>query len=377
MTRPHIAMVAARYAPAVGGIEHTVEMLARRLVRRGFGVEVITTDPGGRLPQLEVRDGVTVRRFPTVASDSVYFVSPDLGAWLNRNVRQFALVHAHSYHTPLAVQAAVACRRAGVPLVVSPYYHGAGHSPLRAALHVPYRPVGGWMLRQASRLVFISRTERDLLAQDVGELPPSVVAPCGVDLEPALAALPRAPHPGRRLVLAVGRLESYKQTDRLLQALPHLPPEYHAVVIGDGPLRPRLERLAHELRLGDRLRLLRHVPRSDLVDWYWSSDVFVSLSQHESFGLTVLEAAAHGAAVVASDIAAHRELAGFLPPGRVVLARPACAPDDLARAIEDASRLGRAGHAAGWALPTWDAMADTVVECYADALAERAEQVAA
>jgi glycosyltransferase involved in cell wall biosynthesis len=375
MNRPQIALVAARYAPAVGGVERTVEMLARGLLARGFGVEVLTTDPGGTLPRLEMRDGVVVRRFPTIAGDAVYFVSPQLGEWLARNAAQFALVHAHSYHTPLAFQAAVACRRAGVPLVLSPYYHGGGHSALRNALHVPYRPVGAWALRQAKRLVCISQTERALLQRHIGQLPPSVVAPCGVDLEPALAGLPRPPLNDRSLVLAVGRLERYKQTDRLVTALPHLPAAYHGVVIGNGPLRPRLAALGNELGLGERLRLLEHVPRSDLCDWYWSADVFVSMSQHESFGLTVLEAAGHGAAVVASDIAAHREISGYLPMGRVTLVPPDCTPIELARAIDRAAR-GRTLNAAS-GLPTWDAMVDAVATCYGEVLDEAKSLVAA
>jgi glycosyltransferase involved in cell wall biosynthesis len=368
MSRPQIALVAARYAPAVGGVERTVEMLARGLLARGFGVEVLATDPGGKLPRLEMRDGVVVRRFPTIAGDEVYFVAPQLGEWLARNVTQFALVHAHSYHTPLALQAAIACRRAGIPLVLSPYYHGSGHSVVRNALHVPYRPVGAWALRQAKRLICISQTERALLQRQIGQLPPTVVAPCGVDLEPTLAALPRPPLHDRSLVLAVGRLERYKQTDRFVTALPHLPAAYHAVVIGNGPLRLRLAALGQELGLGERLRLLEHIPRSELCDWYWNTDVFVSMSQHESFGLTVLEAAGHGAAVVASDIPAHREISSFLPDGRVTLVPPDCTPTKLARAIEQAAKNRTLTIAGG--LPTWDAMVDAVATCYSEVLGE-------
>ena len=69
-----IALVSPRYAPEIGGVERVVEMTARGLARRGVDVEVITTDPTGRLPRLEQRDGVTVRRFRTLANDDVYSV---------------------------------------------------------------------------------------------------------------------------------------------------------------------------------------------------------------------------------------------------------------------------------------------------------------
>jgi glycosyltransferase involved in cell wall biosynthesis len=371
MSTTIVALVTPRYPPAIGGIERTVANLARRLARRGFGVEVVTTDPTGQLPSVEEDDGVVVRRFPTVAGDSVYFVAPELGSWLWRNAARFGLIHAHSYHTPLALQAALAARRASVPLLLSPYYHGTGHSLARRALHLPYRPLAGWLVRRAERMVYISETERALLERRHGTPRSHVVAPCGVEVERVRGGVMPAAAYRRRTILAVGRLESYKQTDRLVAALPYLPPEYEVVVIGSGPLRPRLEQLADRLGERERLRLLDHVSQQELSAWYRCADAFVSLSRHESFGLTVLEGAASGAPAVVSDIPAHREVAGYLPEGRVLFAAERFGAADLAHLVQEAVRCGRAGDTTGWELPTWDAMADTVAAAYADVLETR------
>jgi glycosyltransferase involved in cell wall biosynthesis len=370
-TRP-IALVSHRYAPAIGGVERVVEQLARGLVRRGIAVEVLTTDPTGVLPSFEQRDGVLVRRFPTVAHDSTFYVAPQLGAWLWRNAARFAVIHAHSYHTALAPLAALAAGGARTPLLLSPYYHGGGHTALRRALHLPYRLAGHWMVRQARRLIYISQAERALFERHFGPGQAQLVAPCGVEIAPLLAAQPHPRPAGRKIILAVGRLEAYKQSDRLLLALPLLPPEYELVIIGNGPLRPRLEQQAAALGVRTRLRLLDHVSQHDLMSWYRSADVFVSLSRHESFGMTVLEGAAAGAAIVASDIPAHREVAGYLPPDRALLVDPDCALAYLGRAVELAARRGRADDMATWRLPSWDGMVDALVACYAELLGERA-----
>ncbi|MEP7188129.1 MAG: glycosyltransferase family 4 protein, partial [Roseiflexaceae bacterium] len=245
-TRP-IALVTHRYAPAIGGVERVVEQLARGLARRGIAVEVITTDSTRQLPMREMRDGVLVRRFPTLANDSTYYVAPRLATWLKRNAARFALIHAHSYHTALAPLAALAAWAAGTPLLLSPYFHGGGHTPLRQALHVPYRLAGHWMVRQARGLIYISQAERALFEQQFGPGQAHLVAPCGVETAPLLAAQPHARPAGRKIILAVGRLEAYKQADRLLMALPLLPPEYELVIIGNGPLRPQLEQQAGAL----------------------------------------------------------------------------------------------------------------------------------
>jgi glycosyltransferase involved in cell wall biosynthesis len=363
-----IALVTPRYAPAVGGVERHVEALARGLLLRGLEVEVVTTDPTGRLPQVEELDGVRVRRFPTLANDGVFFLSPQLGNWLLRHSARFSLIHAHLYHTPLAFQAALGAWRADRPLVLTPHYHGSGHSRLRRLLHPPYRRIGRWVVRRARQIFCVSQAELRLLEQHFGGGLPSSVVPNGVELEELATARPLDRPAERRLLLAVGRLESYKQTDRLVSVLPSLPENYEAVIVGDGPLRAKIEAEAARLGLGRRLRLLGHLPRAELLAWYRSADVFVSLSQQESFGITALEAAAAGAPLVLSDIPAHREVAGFLPPERAGFVRPGCGAAELARALQQADARGRAGDTRAWPLPTWDRLAERAAAAYGEIL---------
>jgi glycosyltransferase involved in cell wall biosynthesis len=366
-----VALISPRYAPEIGGVERVVEMTARELVRHGVDVEVITTDPTGRLPRLERRDGVTVRRFRTVANDGVYFVSPGLGLWLLRHAPRYALLHVHSYHTPLLFQAAWASRQAGVPLVVTPHYHGTGHSPLRRALHGPYRPFGAWALRQAARITCVSEVERALLREHFGSRLPVTVIPNGVEIDelaPARAAWD--PHPMLR-VLSVGRLAAYKQADRTLHALRYLPPDAELTIVGQGPLAPELRRLAHTLGVAARVHLPGQVTRDELIDEYGRADVAVSLSRHEAFGLAVLEALVAGLPVVASDIAAHREVADYAPAGRVTLVSPDCWPSDLAAALQTAAAQGRVASVEHWPLPTWTRSGAAIERCYAEVLNNR------
>src|SRR2546423_295622 len=81
--RRPIAIVAARYSPAIGGVELHVERLAEGLAARGIQVEVLVTDPTGELRPFERRHGIPVRRFPTLRrGDEVYFVAPRLLRWV-------------------------------------------------------------------------------------------------------------------------------------------------------------------------------------------------------------------------------------------------------------------------------------------------------
>jgi 1,2-diacylglycerol 3-alpha-glucosyltransferase len=374
VTALRVALVSPRYAPAIGGVERVAEMQARELARRGAHVEVITTDPTASLAAVEERNGVLVRRFRTLANDGVFFLTPRLGAWLNTHAHEFDVVHAHSYHTPLALQAAVATRAARVSLVLTPHYHGTGHSPLRRLLHRPYRPLGGWALRRARRVLCVSAVEEALLRQHFGRSLRTAVVPNGVDADELsgarLARSRRGPADGLN-VLFVGRLDRYKRVDRLIRALPHLPSSSRLTIIGDGSQGPYLASVASALQVNGQVTLAGHVSRSNLLAHYASADVFVSLSEHESFGLAVVEAAVAGLPVVASDIPAHREVAAYLGDRRVRFIASNERSASIADTIRMAAASGRATDLTDWRLPTWAQNVDATLDAYGANLATR------
>ena len=364
-----VGLVAPRYAPAIGGVERAAEELAHGLVRRGIPVEVITTDPTGRLPTVEKVDGIPVRRFRTIANDGVFFLSPGLARWLLANAARYAVIHGHSYHTPLSLAAAIAARRRHVPFVLTPFYHGTGHTPLRAALHRPYRPLGARVVHAARRVICVSGSERALIERDFGPAVPISVIHCGVDID-QLLAVPRRRDGPDTLVLSVGRFEPYKRLDLLVTSVPLLPREFRVVVVGDGPARTQLVELVRTLGVEDRMTFTGALPQDQLLERFRAADVFVSLSTAESFGLTLLEGAVGGAGVVASDLAAHREVAGLLPTGTVRLIPINSSPTEVAAAIvaaaADRTQLDASGggDAARWHVPSWDAMAGQVLDVY-------------
>ena len=358
-----VAMVTPRYAPAIGGVERHVEAIAHGLLKRNIGVEVITTDPTRQLPPVEERDGILVRRFPTVANDGVYFVSPELGFWLGKHIERFDVLHAHNYHAAVTIHAALANRRHGVPLILTPHYHGTGSTFFRNLLHLPYRAFGNWVLKQAQQIICVSSAEEKLLHQHFGQLPTSVI-PNGIEVEALSQAEAYPKAEGRVIVLAVGRMEAYKQIYKLITALPHLPPEYEAVIIGTGVMFEALQRLADDLGVSGRLRLLGQVSQQELLSWYRTADVLVSMSLHESFGLTILEAAAAGATIVASDIPAHLETACYLADDQIALVPSDSEANALAQAIQQAGRRGHVSGSVCSSLPTWNSVSEAVLACY-------------
>jgi glycosyltransferase involved in cell wall biosynthesis len=141
--------------------------------------------------------------------------------------------------------------------------------------------------------------------------------------------------------------------------------------VGDGPMRRRLEIKASELGVSGNVQFLG--ARSDVPALLSRSAIVVRPSLTEGRSLTILEAMASGACVVASDIVPNRELirhdvTGILTPvgDRVLLA------EALRRLIDDAARRLSIGAAARAAIlrSTWGATASKTAEVLLEAAGE-------
>ncbi len=75
-------------------------------------------------------------------------------------------------------------------------------------------------------------------------------------------------------------------------------PELYLVVVGEGDDRGRLERLAVEMGVAERVKFLAGLTQEELMACYARCDVFALPSRREGFGLVFLEAMAHGKPVV-------------------------------------------------------------------------------
>jgi glycosyltransferase involved in cell wall biosynthesis len=104
----------------------------------------------------------------------------------------------------------------------------------------------------------------------------------------------------------VGRLVEEKGVDLLLRAVASLEGKWILSILGDGPFRPRLKRLALELNIGDRVTFESQLPSTEMPSYYAQLAVLVLPSRtrphwKEQFGRVLIEAMACGIPVLGSD----------------------------------------------------------------------------
>ena len=136
---------------------------------------------------------------------------------------------------------------------------------------------------------------RDAAAR-YGEREGWAVVPHPAVVPEQLLAVPRDPW----RVLVIARLSMYKRVDHALRAFARLPKRARLTICGDGPERARLEELARELGVADRVEFAG--ARPDAADLLAGAAVLLLTSQSEGQSLVVVEALSRGCPVVAYDI---------------------------------------------------------------------------
>jgi len=361
-----VAVATPSYPPELGGLGSHVRSLATALAGQGCEATVLTQVRGDA-------DGATQHRAAGAPLDVVAFRSriggrrfgyaPRLRRYAHEHRGDFDVVHAFSYHAPVALAVSGTM---DAPLFFSPVFHASGHSTLARAAHLVYRPLARRVFDRTEAILCSSRAERE----DVLRLYPfcaewAKVIPIAVDAELYDGVEPFTTE--RPVILSAGRLDRYKRVDLVVEAMREVADRATLVICGTGPDEPRLRQLAEAGGVSGSVRLLGGVSDEELRRWQRTAAVVVSLSTRESFGLSLAEGIVAGAAIVASDIPAHREMAAAMRATPTMVPEGATAPE-VAGSLLAALAEGRPGRPSG-TLRAWSDVASDTIAVYEDALA--------
>ncbi|WP_337176131.1 glycosyltransferase family 4 protein [Paludisphaera sp.] len=342
-----LALISRRYPPLIGGAERVLGYLAEALAREGADVSVLTSAVGEAAAapareEIRARGGrLVVHRLPTSPLRFVgtWLYMRNLANWLRSNPVDLAYVSMlkHDAHAALGVAA-----RRGFPVVLRP--EGAGDTG-----DIAWQARGNFGGRIARRCkdadayVAISKPVRDELTAAgydgarIHDLPNGVPIPIRPwQRRPDWRDAPRASF--------VGRLAPEKDLPTLLSAWPIVResfPTARLVLVGEGPERPALARLAAGLGLGAEAFAMPGAT-GDVESELRASDLFVLPSSEEGMSIALLEAMALGVPAVASAIPGNRRLVVDFKHGR--LAPPGDAGALARTIVEQWSNFDRAFH---------------------------------
>jgi glycosyltransferase involved in cell wall biosynthesis len=302
-----ISIVSETFIPQVNGVSRTLDRLVHHLTSQGDRVQVVipryreTAPPLPKNLEKSEWGGPSLPFYPEVR---LPLVTP---AGLRQTFKAFApqLVHIAT-EGPLGWSALKAAHDLGVPTVSS--YH-TNFPQYLANYRLGFLENTAWRylcrFHNATRITFCPTPSiRDRLAErgfrdlelwsrgvDSLQFNPLnrdevVRRELGID-------------PQEKVIAYVGRLAAEKNLEMLLESWRLLPgrEKYRLLLIGDGPLRPRLERCADS-----RVIFAGYWYGYELARLYASADLFVFPSLSDTFGNVILEAMASGLPVVAFQV---------------------------------------------------------------------------
>lgn len=337
-SKPPIALAITLAKP--GGATTFVFRFAQWLQRRGENIVLLVGEEGSWLTDHCEQAGIPYERIPHLRR-SVHPIHNLLAirsfATTLRRLKPRAL---HLNSSMAGTLGSIAGRRVGVPNIV---YCIAGWATLDAT-NVFQRALYLWPERLTSRMkdTIVCLHPGDAAFAEAHSIRPArglKVIPNGIDLEATRATL-LLPHEAR-LALGlpldrpvIGTIANFypaKDLPRAMEAFAHVakdPRAPHFCLIGDGPERPAIEAAIRRYQLEDRVHLVGH--REQASRYLRAFDVFVLPSKKEGMPYVLLEAAAAGLPIVATDVGANRWM---LPEATIV---PPNHPYALAEALRAA-----------------------------------------
>ena len=280
---------------------------------------------------LETVKAANVPFFPVYISRSI---SPKdlVSFWkLYRFIRseKFDVVHTHTAKAGFVGR--MAASLAGVPTILHTAHGLTVHPGLSSFKKKLYLFLERFAAKRTKKFICVTKLVEDsLVEQGITEREKCVIIPnfAGPSYDPnkvdparieklrAKLGLPQ----GAFLLTCAARLVDDKGLSESISVLHDLPKNVFLAIAGDGPKKDKLQKLAELLKVEDRVRFLGWVDTFDMPALLSQTDVFISATKREGFGVGIIEAQAMGLPVITSHI---RPITDLLAPDSALFIDPA------------------------------------------------------
>jgi len=294
--------------PQAGGAEVRMYEIARRLVKMGHEVTVLSEKANG-LPTEDDIEGIMVRRMGN--RTTIHILAP---LYVKKHGRQYDIIiddvaHAVPWYSPLVTTTPVIAQ---IHHIHQDILHIELPKPLALIVSKAEETI-----RIYKQFIAVSPSTKRELVEKFGISPSRVaVVPNGVDHEKYKPG-PKDPNP---TILWVGRLKRYKNPHHAILAfgvIKRKVPNAQLIIIGTGEEKQKLKKLAERLRLTD-VYFLGKVSEEEKIKWMQRAWILISTSMKEGWGLTVTEAAACKTPTVAYNVPGLKDTVRHMETGILV-----------------------------------------------------------
>lgn len=291
------------FYPCVGGIETYMEDLCVHLIKLGHTSDVCCLnkcpESKEKLRPFETHKGIKIIRLP-YKDFKYYKISPKI----LKIIKPYDVIHVHGlgFFSDFLSATKLVHKK---PLVLSTH-GGIFHTKKIGLVKQPYFYVWSRQsLRNFDRIIAVSRNDEKLFAKISKKV---VFIPDGIEFE-KYSKIRRRPEAST--FLFIGRLSPNKRIDRLIELAHDLKkdmPGIRLYIAGKDwkGERKRLDALVRKKNLAGSVIFTGEVSEKEKISLLSRAEFFVSASEYEGFGISVVEAMAAGVPVIANDIDSFR-----------------------------------------------------------------------
>jgi glycosyltransferase involved in cell wall biosynthesis len=293
------------------GAEALVKDMVPRMRSAGVDVSVAVLKELNSPFERDLREG-NIPFLPT-AGGGIY--SPAHVLSLKRHIAKFDVIQTYLFPAQLFAPLAVMLAGSKVPLVLSE--QTTHHRRKKMWLH----PLERWMYGRYAAVACASEAIAASLTAWIPGIDSKIsVIDNGIDVQKFEQAIPASRtsagvNNGNCVLLYVASLQPRKDHINLLRAMAQVS-NADLLLVGDGDLRPQLERLAESLGIAQRVHFLGR--RNDVAELLKMADIYVHPPAFEGFGIAAAEAMAAGKPIVATNVPGLAQVVGdaavLVPP---------------------------------------------------------------
>jgi glycosyltransferase involved in cell wall biosynthesis len=368
-----ICMILSTPFPPEEGIGYYVYNLSKTLMRKGHTVTVITR--GGLTTELDSFEGIRIIRAPSlpVYPFHVHFHGFFVNRIIKANEGNFDIIHIH---TPLSPTIDTS-----LPMV------STVHTSVKEdALYIEVVDAKSFCTKLLTEYVSVPivaktiaisesvMTVANSVAQELGKhyaYDGALVVGNGVD---ECLLEPRSIKPCDKYILFIGRLSYRKGLFDLLECAKVVCRRYGIkfILVGKGELEQKIRNVIEKEGLQDKIILVGHQNREELVRLYQNATIFVLPSHYEGLPTVLLEAMSCGLPVVATNVSGCPDVVSDGENGVLIPAKsPEMMVEAISRLLDDEALRNDLGKNARKTIEehnTWDRIAGKIEACYQTSL---------
>jgi glycosyltransferase involved in cell wall biosynthesis len=336
-----ILFIISRFYPFIGGFEYHAYQLAEKLAKKGHEVTVLTTDSLVKAPKTETIHGIRIIRKKSYGMVPFTRIPISPGIY-SLPKEDFDVVNVFGCIPMISDLTLFFAKQRKLKTVYTHIFDPIGNESIHKSLvYRLYKNFARFFVKKYADNIVTWTKDYAENSDIISGMRNIKVIPSGVDKsifyplsqKDKLALKRKYNIEDKKVLLFVGRLDSYKGVKYLIDALNYLPDKKGIMLLiaGDGTERKSLEKQAAENNLRNYVTFLGNVSQKNAAELFNISDVFIlpSINRQEAFGKVNIEAMACGAPVIATNLLGVREV--VKGAGIIVEAKDS---EKLAKAVE-------------------------------------------